>query len=537
MADKGQFSAPASEVQTQIHYRLIERLSESERRYRALVEHLGHPVLQCDSAGRLNYLNAAWSDLTGHDPESCVGRRLVEFVDPIQTPLMQRLLARASFAGDGPAATGEFRLRTRGGTYVLVDLTLGKATPDSLVGSLRDLTREQETKKTLERARDAAEEASRLKSSFLANMSHEIRTPLSAVLGYTELLAADDIDPEERQDCANRIHRNGQHLLALVNDILDFSRIESGRLELSADTFVLCEFIDDLEREHKIAAQEKGLEMSTRWSVGYPPDHLLVADRTRLRQVLTNLLSNAIKFTSHGSVSLEVETDPGRRTIRFTVTDTGIGIARDKIAKLFEPFRQADETITRRFGGTGLGLAISSRLAAALGGTLVCESEAGKGARFVLEMPLRTRRRAPPAVQAEQVDAGSVSLGAGPDNRVLIVEDTADLRQLMVRLCENLGLDTETASNGAEAIERIAGDASFKAILMDMQMPVMDGYSATRELRANGYDGLVIAMTAHAMRGDREKCLEAGCDDYLAKPVTPASLRDLFGRLCQAEQK
>ncbi|MDH3363857.1 MAG: ATP-binding protein [Gammaproteobacteria bacterium] len=532
MADQGQSRAPASEVQTQIHYRLIERLSESERRYRALVEHLGHPVLQCDSMGRLDYLNAAWYDLTGYDPESCLGRSLVEFADPDQTPRLERLIFVASAGRDGPAVTGEFRLRKQDGAYADVGLTLGKATSDSLVGSLRDLTQQKETQRSLERARDAAEEASRLKSSFLANMSHEIRTPLSAVLGYTELLGADDLEPEERQDCANRVHRNGQHLLALVNDILDFSRIESGRSEVFLEPFVLCEFIDDLQREHEVAAREKGLQMKTTWSVTYPADHLLVADRTRLRQVLTNLLCNAIKFTSEGSVSLEVDADLRRPMIRFTVVDTGIGIAPEKLSTLFEPFTQADETITRRFGGTGLGLAISARLAALLGGTLVCDSEPGTGSRFVLEVPLRTQQGIAPASIADQVNAGSLPIDLGPEGRVLVVEDTADLRKLMVCFCEALGLQIETASNGAEAIELLAGGASFKAILMDMQMPVMDGYSATRELRANGYGGVVIAMTAHAMRGDREKCLEAGCDDYLAKPVTLASLRSLFEQHC-----
>jgi len=535
MADEAQSLAPASEVQAQIHYRLIERLSESERRYRALVENLGHPVLQCDLSGRLDYLNSAWYGLTGHDPESSLGRSLVEFVDPAQVPLLKRALADASDE-EGPAVTCEFRLRKKGGAYADVGLSLGKASYDSLVGSLRDLTHEKETQRSLEGARDAAEEASRLKSSFLANMSHEIRTPLSAVLGYTELLAAGDIEPKLRQDCADRIQRNGQHLLALVNDILDFSRIESGRVDVSPEPLVLGELIDDLEREHKVAAQEKGLLMKTTWSGEYPADEQLVFDRTRLRQILTNLLSNAIKFTSEGSVSLEVDSDLRRRLIRFTVVDTGIGIAPDKVFTLFEPFRQADETITRRFGGTGLGLAISARLAELLGGALVCESEPGSGSRFVLEVPLRTQQAIALESKVDQVNAGPLKLSPGQECRVMIVEDTADLRMLMVCFCEGLGMQVETASNGAEAIERLAEGASFKAILMDMQMPVMDGYSATRELRANGYGGLVIAMTAHAMRGDREKCLEAGCDDYLAKPVTVASLRSLFERHCTAEK-
>ncbi|MDH3420093.1 MAG: ATP-binding protein [Gammaproteobacteria bacterium] len=535
MANEARSAAPASEVQAQIHYRLIERLSESERRYRALVENLGHPVLQCDLSGRLDYLNTAWHSLTGHDPESSLGRSLVEFVDPVEVPVLKQALAVVS-AGEGSAVTCEFRLRKKNGGYADVGLSLGKASSDSLVGSLRDLTHEKETQRSLEQARDAAEEASRLKSSFLANMSHEIRTPLSAVLGYAGLLAAGDVEAEERQDCVARINRNGQHLLALVNDILDFSRIESGKVEVFPEPFVLCEFIDDLEREHKVTAREKGLLMTTRWSGAFPADQQLVADRTRLRQILTNLLTNAVKFTSNGSVSLEIESDVRSQMIRFTVTDTGIGIAPEKVSTLFEPFRQADETITRRFGGTGLGLAISARLAKLLGGTLVCESEPGSGSRFVLEVPLRTQQATSGESKADLSNAGPLEFGLGQHGRVLIVEDTADLRKLMVCFCEGLGLEAETASDGAEALERLAEGASFKAILMDMQMPVMDGYSATRELRANGYGGLVIAMTAHAMSGDREKCLDAGCDDYLAKPVSVASLRSLLMRHWMAKE-
>lgn len=532
MATERNPGLPNSEVQTQIQYRLIERLSESERRYRALVEHLGHPVLQCDHTGRLDYLNAAWYELTGYDAETCLGRTLVEFADPADIPKLIEALAAARGAGECRAVTCEFRLRRRGGDVADVSLTLGKAADDRVVGSLRDRTHEKDAQQALERARDAAEEASRMKSSFLANMSHEIRTPLSAVLGYTELLATDGVNPEERQDCASRIHRNGQHLLALVNDILDFSRIESGRLEFSAEPFVLCELVDDLERDLKAVAQDKGLEMQTSWSVDYPPDHLLVTDRTRLRQILTNLLSNAIKFTADGSVSLAVETDLRRRILRFTVSDTGIGIAEDKIASLFEPFRQADETITRRYGGTGLGLAISSRLAAFLGGALFCESTPGSGSCFTLEIPLRTRQREAAYEKQTPAAAKPKLTATNQQPRVLIVEDTPDLRQLMGSFCQALGLHFEMAADGAEAVERLGGSTPFSAVLMDMQMPVLDGYSATQTLRDSDYDGLVIAMTAHAMRGDREKCIDVGCDDYLAKPVTLASLRAMFEKHC-----
>jgi PAS domain S-box-containing protein len=525
--------SPASEVQTQIHYRLVERLSESERRHRALVESLRDPVLQCDAAGRLEYLNHAWSELTGRDRESSLGRSFLDFVEPADLPRVEKALGAAGAAEEGPAVVGEFRLQTEDGASVHVGFTFGKSVAGSIVGSLHDLTSRKEVEESLERARDAAEEASRLKSSFLANMSHEIRTPLSAVLGYSELLAQHDIPASERRDYADRVQRNGEHLLALVSDILDFSRIESGRLDVSAEPMVLCELVDDLEREHGSAAREKGLSFEVAWSGALPPGQLFVTDPTRLRQVLTNLLSNALKFTADGAVALDIDADTSSGTIRFQVVDTGIGIALERVSALFEPFRQADETITRRFGGTGLGLAISARLANLLGGTLRAESEPGKGSRFVLELPLTTAeapvRRPEPAEARDRSEARSQ---AG-DCRVLVVDDTADLRKLMVRFCEDLGVRTDTAVDGVDAMEHVAEAAGpYKAVLMDMQMPVMDGYTATRRLRAEGYDGLIVAMTAHAMRGDREKCLEAGCDDYLAKPVTRASLTKLFERYC-----
>ena len=520
-----------SEVQAQIHDRLVERLWESERRYRSLVENLRDPVIQCTPSGELTYVSPAWRELTGHDFESSRGRSILEFVRPGDRDALAGALSRAGEFDESPQIQGEVALMTRDGTTVNVGYSLGRGLRDSLVGSLHDLSSRKEAEDSLARARDAAEEASRLKSSFLANMSHEIRTPLSAVLGFTELLAQETLDADERHEYADRVQRQGRHLLALVNDILDLSRMESGHLEVTADSVDLPELVDDLKRQHMGAARDKGLCLETVWTGRLPPGQLLQTDPTRVRQVLTNLVSNAVKFTERGSVGLEVAVDPVGRILRFVVTDTGIGIEPHMVPVIFEPFTQADKTIARRFGGAGLGLAISAGLAELLGGSLTCVSEPGRGSSFTLTLPLSWVERPEHTITAEPAGIREVPSMRGEACSVLVVEDTSDLQKMMVRFCESVGWKAWAASNGAEVLERVSAAATpFQVILMDMQMPVLDGYEATRRLRRNGYTGVIVALTAHAMRGDREKCLEAGCDDYLAKPVTREVLRDLLER-------
>ncbi|MEX2208700.1 MAG: ATP-binding protein [Myxococcota bacterium] len=364
-------------------------------------------------------------------------------------------------------------------------------------------------------AKDRAEEASRAKTDFLANVSHEIRTPMTAVLGYTDLLLAGAGDATEREVWAAAVRRNGAQLLDLIDGILDVSRLESDRLEIQRRGCKLRELVEPVAATARAEANEKGLAFSC--EIGDRCPQAIDTDPVRLRQILANLLRNAVKFTSAGSVDLRVSPagDSGTR-LSFEVADSGVGIPAKDLERIFAPFGQVDASHTRRFGGAGLGLAISRRLAKLLGGTLGVSSEPGRGSTFRLEI------EAPAVVPAS----------AEPPTRrarVLLAEDGAD-NQRLIRALLRPRADVALVENGAQALAQAlaALDAGepYDLVLMDMQMPVMDGYEATLRLRESGYTAPIVALTAHAMSGDRERCLAAGCDEYLTKPIDRTRLLD-----------
>ncbi|MDH3422192.1 MAG: ATP-binding protein [Gemmatimonadota bacterium] len=531
----------ADEVQAQIHYRLLERSAAAERRYRILVEHLQDPVVQLDREGLLVFVNTAWCRAVSTPPDASLGQPLLHFVSEGDEATVRDTVASVSSLSGEESATVEVGL-LYDGEAVPVSACFRRSVDGDVIASFHDLRAQKKLEEGLRAAKEAAEEANRLKSSFLANMSHEIRTPLSAVLGFAEMLGGGSLTDAERADYASRVERNGRHLLGLIDDILDFSRIESGKLEVLLEPLEVCDTVDDVVAGLADRARAKGLDLSTKWTGSAWGGRRLVSDEMRLRQILTNLLTNAVKFTERGSVSLLVHADPEEGRVRFSVRDTGMGISAERLDSVFEPFRQESQDITRRYGGAGLGLAISARLADMLGGTLTVESEVGQGTVFVLDLPLRTAARSAseePQTTRRATAAASEEEYAG-ECRVLVVEDTPDLRNLMVRFVSDLGLEADTASNGMEAVDMVATSVErgvrYKSVLMDMQMPLMDGYEASRHLRAGGFDGLIIALTAYAMQGDREKCLAVGCDDYLAKPVNRAALRALFDRYCGAAE-
>ena len=378
----------------------------------------------------------------------------------------------------------------------------------------------------LEHARDAAESANRSKSRFLANMSHEIRTPLNAVLGFTDLLqmGGDDGDDAKRKEYLGLIHTSGEHLLGLINDILDLSKIESGKLEIERVACSPQQILADVVSVLRVRANEKGIALEYAWESGVPQS--VEADPQRLRQLLVNLVGNSIKFTDKGHVRVVgrmVHSDD-HSLLAFDVIDTGVGIPKEKFEAIFDPFVQADNSVTRKFGGTGLGLAISRRIVEAMGGTLTLRSEVGKGTVFTATAEVKPSPEAPlgDATQSDVITAASrKTLPAAvkvPRGRVLVVEDGDTNRKLIDLILRRAGLDVVTAENGKLGVDAALA-SSFDLIFMDMQMPVMDGYTAARTLREHGQELPIIALTAHAMSGDEQKCRAAGCSGFMTKPI------------------
>ncbi|MEQ8768996.1 MAG: CHASE domain-containing protein [Phycisphaerales bacterium] len=364
-----------------------------------------------------------------------------------------------------------------------------------------------------------AEDANRAKSAFLANMSHEIRTPMTAILGFTDVISDhlnDGVDREPIEQATSRIQAAGSHLLQVINDILDISKIESGRIEFHPEPTAPRILIDEVVATLEGSARRAGLALRAEVDPGVPA--AVSCDPHRVRQILINLVGNAIKFTERGSVIVRASWSAG--SLRFEVEDTGIGVPPEKLEAIFGAFTQADESHVRRHQGTGLGLAISRMLATGMGGSLGATSTPGEGSTFRLGVPA-------PACTDAGVNRGTPADAAtGPGalrGRVLVAEDGPDNRRLLRFFLERVGLDVTMVDNGVQAVEAARAGA-YDLIIMDMQMPVLDGYGAVRELRATGYTGTIMALTAHALDKDRDACLAAGCDVYQTKPIN----RDAF---------
>ncbi|MGZ3726826.1 MAG: response regulator, partial [Pseudobdellovibrio sp.] len=365
------------------------------------------------------------------------------------------------------------------------------------------------------------------KSAFLANMSHEIRTPLGIMLGFTDLIVDPKTSQEDREHFANVLKKNGEQLSVIINDILDLSKVEAGELRIELQNFSLQSVVEDVFSSFEVKAKEKKIRLTANFS--NETGRHIMSDKVRVKQIIWNLIGNAIKFTDSGEINLHCSRNGNFITVE--VRDTGIGIPTEFQGSLFKPFSQVDQSNTRKYGGTGLGLALSKKLARNLGGDLVLkESSPGKGSIFKLTLEDRETHEFTDQKSEEKTEASSNAPTPEKGDEkllekcnVLLVEDSEDNQNLISLILGRRGARITIAKNGAEGVEKAMSD-DYDLVLMDLQMPVMDGYTATQTLRERGYNKPIIALTAHAMQDVRDKCIEAGCTDHLVKPINFAEL-------------
>ncbi|SHH52079.1 ATP-binding protein [Massilia sp. CF038] len=527
--------------------KLVQQRETARELTEQILDQLPIPVFLKDREGRFVRFNRQFQQFYQLTREQLMGARIEDFTPPAWASVTQQEDTLAW-------RTGLMVSSERRVTQIdpPVDLVVNRIVIHSggesyLLGFSIDISEQRAARDAMQRAVESAQAASRAKSEFLANMSHEIRTPMNGILGMTELVLESPLAPEQRDDIA-LVKASADALLTIVNEILDFSKIEAGKLDLEEVPFDLRQLVRETIRSLTPRAQKKGLQLSCDMPPQIP--RMMKGDPGRLRQVLLNLLGNAIKFTQQGSVTLDLvqgfETED-RCEIEFIVTDTGIGIPLEKQQMIFEPFAQVDGSTTRQFGGTGLGLTICRRLVILMQGDIAVDSAPGKGSAFRFSVPLRHATQdpmarsvlaAPDAPVAPDLVLSALPQVQAPDSggsglRILLAEDNPVNQRLALRLLEKMGHRITLVDNGQDALARTM-QGGFDLILMDVQMPELDGLSAARRIRqwelAHGGHVPIVAMTARAMQGDRERCLEAGMDDYLSKPIDSEHLRQLVSR-------
>ncbi len=553
-------------LKAEVHRRatIEDQLRASERRLADIIDFLPDATLAIDVEGRVTAWNQAMEALTGIPADEMLGKNNYEYAVPFYGDRRAVLLNHV-LEPDQSIAANYPTIEKKGDTFTAeavapalpqgptVVWVVAKRLYDAdgrvigAIESIRDVTQRKHEEAQLQHAKDTAEAATQAKSNFLANMSHEIRTPMTAILGFAEMLA-EQCERTCTFGCASfdelirTIRRNGDHLLQIINDILDLSRVEAGQVELERTACNPLELLEEVRSLMQPRASAKNLRFEVTHSAPLP--QRIQTDPTRLRQILVNLVGNAIKFTEAGGVRVRVRQIPASNTsqysrIQFDVIDTGIGLAPDQVTRLFQPFSQADSSTTRQFGGTGLGLAISKRLAKLLGGDITVRSKSHWGSRFRVQVRAGSSEESafiaePPPTPVPTVAPQEPGEGQPLNCRILLAEDGPDNQRLISLLLQRAGATVQIADNGQEAVhlalQSRASDAPFDLIFMDMQMPVMDGYEAVRALRQEKWRGPIVALTAHAMEPDRERCLRVGCDDHASKPINRRQLIELARR-------
>jgi len=543
-----------------------QELASSELRYRRLFEAAGEGILILDAAtAKILDVNPCMADLLGDSKEHAQdghveAARIPDIVSRHERALCatrERLLGKEPWEiglfKDAESAKGALESLERRGSMRWDDLPLrrpdGRHIPVELAATvylegkrnmiqcnIRDVAERKNAVRDLAKTLEAAEAASRAKSEFLANVSHEIRTPMSAILGFAEMLLQKSAEECEQIGCARIIRQNAQHLLELINDILDLSKVEVGQMKVERISFDLPTLLFEIVSLARPRAAEKGLGFDVRFDGPIP--RLIHSDPVRLRQILLNLIGNAMKFTESGKIDLRI-VDEGAGSpnilLRVDVIDNGIGMTQEQLGRLFRPFSQGDVSIAGKFGGTGLGLTISRQLAKLLGGDVSATSQPRMGSTFTMRIDggpsagVATLRGLTEETLPAKLDH-SVKNEIYLRGRILLVEDGADNQRLLRMQLSSAGASVVSVANGQMAVE-LATTQPFDLILMDMQMPVMDGYTAAVELRRRGIKIPIIALTAYAMAEDRDKCIASGCDAYLSKPVDEETLLSAVNRV------
>jgi PAS domain S-box-containing protein len=511
--------------------RIENALRESERLYRTLFEAADDAIGLFTKDRKIILMNSSMYEVVGYTKEEYEALTLMEIVHPEDQENLAFM--EVKLHNEGAMAT-DFRVRHKDGHYLHMSsknvLIKGEKEDEDLILSIiRDVTGLKKTMKELEEAKERAEESDQLKSAFLANMSHEIRTPMNSIIGFSNLLVNPKLEEKSRELYVNRIIRNSELLLALISDIIDLAKIESGQLSIICGKLLLAELIGEMQQyaEEEIKRlDKKDIQVVSRVGI---PNCEIETDVIRIAQVMKNLINNAIKFTETGEVEIGCKQGTREDSLILYVKDTGIGIASEHFDLIFDQFRQIDGSNTRKFGGTGLGLAICKNMVRLMGGRIWVESSVGDGALFQVELPLKSSDKVlteDPELRTQLTSrTGKMNLG------VLVVDDEEDSLELYRALLDTLGYKVSTALNGYEALKILEQKSRPDVVLMNVSMPVLSGTDTLRLIKER-YPGMkVVAQSAHALVGDRDRFMKEGYDEYLPKPFTEKQLAGVMVKL------